>query len=73
MTMMMIHPDSKQQIEVAPEHARRYLDNGWRERAADAPKGNAPLADWQDYARSKGFTEDDLEGQTRAQLRAALA
>ena len=71
--MKMMHPASAQEIEVRAEHAARYLAQGWRELAEDAPKAGAPLAAWRDYARSKGFTDDDLEGMKRADIRAALA
>lgn len=37
--------------------------------AGGAPKGNASLATWQDYARSQGATEEDLDGLTRDELR----
>lgn len=69
----LIHPDSKQEIEVAESVVSRYRAQGWREPANDAPKGNASLDEWQDYARSKGFSDTDLEGRTRDDLRAALA
>lgn len=69
----LIHPDSKQEIDVADSVVSRYQSQGWREPADDAPKGNASLEDWQDYARSKGFGDADLEGRTRDDLRAALA
>lgn len=35
-----------------------------------APAGNASLEDWQEFARSQGATDDDLEGKTRNDLRA---
>lgn len=34
-----------------------------------APSGNAPLEDWQDYARSQGASEEDLAGKGRNDLR----
>lgn len=71
--MKLMHPDSKQEIEVAEEMAYRYTSQGWREPATDAPKGNASLEDWQDYARDKGLSDDDIEGSTRDELRSALA
>jgi hypothetical protein len=33
------------------------------------PQGNAALEDWQEYARSKGATDADLEGKTRNAVR----
>ena len=71
--MKLMHPDSKQEIEVSDEMAYRYTSQGWREPAEDAPKGNAALVDWQDYARSKGLSDNDIEGSTRDELRSALA
>lgn len=71
--MKLIHPESSQEIEVAESVASRYIGQGWREPATDAPKGNASLTEWQDYARSKGFDDADIEGKTRDELRAALA
>lgn len=73
MALRLMHPDSKQEIEVDEAVAPRYFSQGWREPAEDAPKGNASLAEWQEYARTKGFSDDDLEGKTRDELRAALA
>ena len=72
-TVKLMHPDSRQEVEVAESVAGRYLANGWREPATDAPKGNASLDEWQEYARSKGFADADLEGKSRDELRAALA
>lgn len=71
--MRLTHPDSKQDIDVPEGAAWRYKAQGWREVASDAPKGNASLEDWQEYARGKGFTDDDLDGRSRDELRAALA
>lgn len=71
--MKMMHPDSEQEIDVDPGAAWRYESQGWRQIAADAPKGNGTLEEWQDYARNKGLTDDDIEGQSRDELRAALA
>lgn len=71
--MKLIHPDSNLEIEVNPgDSAERYTSQGWREPAEDAPKGNASLAEWQDYARSKGMSDADIEGVSRDDLRAAL-
>lgn len=69
----LMHPGSKQEIQADPSHVERYRSQGWREVAADAPKGNASLEDWQAYARSKSFTEGEIAGKTRDELRAALA
>jgi hypothetical protein len=72
-TETLTHPDSNQDIEVDAAHVERYLGQGWREKATDAPKGNASLEEWQGYARTKDFTEEDIEGKSRDELRAALA
>lgn len=72
-TKTLTHPESNQDIEVNADHVDKYLDQGWREKAEDAPKGNASLEEWADYARTKGFSDDDLEGKSRDELRAALA
>lgn len=37
--------------------------------AVEAPAGNASLEDWQEFARSKGASDEDLEGKTRNDLR----
>lgn len=71
--MKLMHPDSKQEIEVSLDAAWRYESQGWRAPADDAPKGNASLEDWQQYARDKGLAETDIEGASRDDLRAALA
>lgn len=36
---------------------------------AEAPKGNASLEDWQDYARARGASPEDIDGLTRDELR----
>ena len=71
--MKLTHPASGRTIEARPEHAGPYLEQGWREATTDAPAGNASLEAWQDFARAKGFTEDDLDGKSRDDLRAALS
>lgn len=71
--MKLSHPHTDQTIEVNEAHAERYLEQGWREATTDAPAGNASLADWQDFARAKGFKDSEIEGKTRADLRAALS
>ena len=35
----------------------------------DVPSGNASLVAWQEFARSKGAADEDLDGKTRDQLR----
>lgn len=35
----------------------------------DVPSGNASLVAWQEFARSKGASDEDLVGKTRDQLR----
>lgn len=37
--------------------------------AAVAPAGNAGLEEWQEYARSRGASDADLDGKTRNELR----
>lgn len=71
--MKLMHPESKQEIDVDPDSAWRYQSQGWRAPADDAPKGNASLEDWQEYAREKGLSATDIDGATRDELRAALA
>lgn len=71
--MKLMHPDSEQVIEVADSVAGRYASQGWRVPADDAPKATASLKAWQEYARSKGFTDEDLKGMKRGEIRAALA
>jgi hypothetical protein len=72
-TLTLMHPASRQTIEVAASVADRYRSQGWRLVAPDAPKGNASLAKWQEYARARGFTDAEIAGMSRADLRAALA
>ena len=71
--MKLMHPDSEQVIEVADSVVSRYKTQGWRVPADDAPSTRASLATWQEYARSKGFAAADLDGLTKAEIRAALA
>lgn len=68
--MRLMHPGSPQEIDVLEGSEHRYLANGWRPVEADAPKANASLKAWQEFAREKGF--EDFEGMTRDELRAAL-
>ena len=35
----------------------------------DVPSGNASLVAWQEFARSKGAADEDLDGKTRDELR----
>lgn len=39
----------------------------------EKPAGNASLEAWQDYAKTKGATEEDVEGQTRDDLKATYS
>lgn len=71
--MILTHPDTSLEVEVAASAVGRYQSQGWREKTADAPKGNASLEDWRSYALSKGFTAADVEGKSRDDLRAALS
>lgn len=34
-----------------------------------APRGNASLEAWQEYAKSKGATDEDLDGKSRDEVR----
>jgi hypothetical protein len=69
----MTHPASNQEIQVAPSAVERYESQGWRKATPDAPKGNASLEDWQAFAREQGFTDEQIDGKTRDDLRAALS
>lgn len=71
--MKLIHPDTEQEIDVAESVAARYINQGWRPPATDAPKGNASRDEWAAYALTKGFSEADIEGKSREELRAGLA
>jgi hypothetical protein len=71
--MKMTHPDTNLEIEVPESLASSYESQGWRAATVDAPAGNASLVEWQEFARTKGFTDDDLDGKTRDDLRAALS
>lgn len=37
--------------------------------SGEVPSGNASLVVWQEFARSKGATDEDLDGKTRDELR----
>ena len=69
----LMHPASGQEIEAAEERVPLYVSQGWRRVSDDTPKATAPLKVWQEFARSKGFTDDDLKGMKRDEIRAALA
>lgn len=71
--MKLTHPDSDQVLDVDPKHAPRYTSQGWRPATPDAPAGNASLDAWQAFARERGFTDEDLDGKSRDELRAALS
>ena len=71
--MKMTHPDTDLEVEVPDGLISSYVSQGWRPASSDAPAGNASLDLWRDYARSKGFTDEDLDGKTRDDLRAALS
>lgn len=71
--MKMTHPDSDLEIEVRDDLADTYRSQGWRAATVGAPAGNASLETWQAYARTQGFTDDDLDGKNRDDLRAALS
>lgn len=72
MTVRLMHPNSSQEIEALPGSEWRYIAQGWRVIEPDAPKGNAPVKAWREFGRSKGLTDDEMKGMTRAELRAAL-
>lgn len=71
-TTRLTHPSSEQAIEVAGDISN-YLANGWRVATPEAPKGSANIGAWQAFARSQGFTEDEIAGKTKAELRSALS
>lgn len=71
--MKLRHPKRGRVIEVAPERAAMYRASGWVDATPDAPAGNASLATWQEFARTKGFTDEDIDGKSRDDLRAALS
>lgn len=83
MTVKMTHPKSPIAVEVQPEAVQTYESQGWRKAEVDAPAGNATLEAWQQYARQRGFSEDELLGEPdddgqrqplgRDELRAALS
>lgn len=54
-------PDDSAQEEVAP--------NGERDATVEPPARNASLEAWQEYARTQGLTDADLEGKHRDDLR----
>lgn len=61
---------------VEPENLKRLVRKGFLvESAADAAEGppakGAKLEVWQDYARTQGATDEDLDGVTKADLIAA--
>lgn len=72
-TVTLSHPSSKKQIEVPRNRLPMYQSQGWSEATAGAPRANASLEEWQDFARTQGLTDEDLEGMKRDEIRAALA
>lgn len=40
---------------------------------AGKPKRTAPLSAWQEYAKTAGLSEEDIDGATKAELIAALS
>lgn len=71
--MKMTHPDTDLVVEVPAHATETYASQGWREATVDAPAGNASLEAWQDFARDQGLSDDDIEGKSRDDLRAALS
>jgi hypothetical protein len=51
------------------ERVAALADEPPHEEKPDAPSGNASLEAWQDYAKSQGASDDDLEGLSRNDLR----
>lgn len=72
-SVTLVHPESDQRIEVLVEHADRYTQQGWREVEAGAPPASASLKKWQEFARERGFTDAEIDGKTKDELRAALS
>lgn len=71
--MKMTHPNSDLEIDVPAGAVATYESQGWRVATPKAPKGNAGLEEWQEFARTQGFSEEDLEGKSRDDLRSALS
>lgn len=71
--MKMTHPDTDQTIDVDERAVDAHRSQGWRPATLDAPKGNARLSEWQEFAREQGMTDRDIEGLTRGELREALS
>lgn len=65
--MKLRHPDSPHVVE--SNNPEAYLSQGWVD-ADEAPKANSSLKVWQDYARSQGVSDAELEGVSRDDLRA---
>lgn len=72
-SVTLSHPNSAHQIEVPADRTAMYKSQGWSEATPDAPKANASLKDWQAFARDQGFTDEQIEGKSRDELRQALA
>ncbi|HWJ07756.1 MAG TPA: hypothetical protein VNS46_00175 [Nocardioides sp.] len=71
--MKMTHPETGLEIDIPAGHQAVYQSQGWRAATVDAPKGNASLEEWQEFARDQGYSDEDLEDQSRDDLRAALS
>lgn len=64
-------PDDDVPADVAKriDNPKAWAEQPTSEPANEPPAGNASLEVWQEYARSKGATEDDLQDQGRDDLR----
>lgn len=71
--MKMTHPESGLEIDIPAGQQSIYQSQGWRPATVDAPKGNASLEEWQEFARTQGYSDEDLDGKSRDDLRAALS
>lgn len=64
--MRLKHPLSHNTVE--SNNPEAYLSQGWVD-ADEAPKANSSLKVWQEYARSQGLGDAELEGLSRDDLR----
>jgi hypothetical protein len=60
-------PDTQDDAET--KHVEQSTDGTPVGSGSGAPAGNASLADWQEYARTQGATDADLDGKSRNDLR----
>lgn len=45
------------------------VEDGEAESGSEQPAGNASLEEWQEFARTQGATDTDLDGKSRNDLR----